>query len=174
MVGSRGPGAHSGWRPCWPWSAEAQTSLGPQVVLPTLASLRIAAFEEGGKFVGHRILPVSAIRSGEAIWALGTSGGTVCGRPVLSPLALPPCQGTTTSACGTRPTSHCACQPCSSTLRPPTTSLMTTRVSRRGAAAGQARQGGWGQGHHWGLGVAGTGGPRWVVNSSEGGFVVPA
>ncbi|XP_045153209.1 1-phosphatidylinositol 4,5-bisphosphate phosphodiesterase beta-3 isoform X1 [Echinops telfairi] len=36
----------------------------PKVVLPTLASLRIAAFEEGGKFVGHRILPVAAIRSG--------------------------------------------------------------------------------------------------------------
>uniref|UniRef100_A0A8D0L4P6 Phosphoinositide phospholipase C n=1 Tax=Sphenodon punctatus TaxID=8508 RepID=A0A8D0L4P6_SPHPU len=36
----------------------------PQVVLPTLASLRIAVFEEGGKFVGHRILPVSTIRSG--------------------------------------------------------------------------------------------------------------
>ncbi|XP_026946027.1 1-phosphatidylinositol 4,5-bisphosphate phosphodiesterase beta-3 isoform X2 [Sagmatias obliquidens] len=35
-----------------------------KVVLPTLALLRIAAFEEGGKFVGHRILPVSAIRSG--------------------------------------------------------------------------------------------------------------
>uniref|UniRef100_A0A8C5QRZ3 1-phosphatidylinositol 4,5-bisphosphate phosphodiesterase n=1 Tax=Leptobrachium leishanense TaxID=445787 RepID=A0A8C5QRZ3_9ANUR len=35
-----------------------------KVVLPTLASLRIAAFEEGGKFVGHRILPVSAIRPG--------------------------------------------------------------------------------------------------------------
>lgn len=39
----------------------------PQVVLPTLASLRIAAFEEGGRFVGHRILPVSAIRSGEFV-----------------------------------------------------------------------------------------------------------
>ncbi|PIO00677.1 hypothetical protein AB205_0083920 [Aquarana catesbeiana] len=36
----------------------------PKVVLPTLASLRIAVFEEGGKFVGHRILPVSAIRPG--------------------------------------------------------------------------------------------------------------
>uniref|UniRef100_A0A8D2LL51 1-phosphatidylinositol 4,5-bisphosphate phosphodiesterase n=1 Tax=Varanus komodoensis TaxID=61221 RepID=A0A8D2LL51_VARKO len=35
-----------------------------KVVLPTLASLRIAVFEEGGKFVGHRILPVSAICSG--------------------------------------------------------------------------------------------------------------
>lgn len=36
-----------------------------QVVLPTLASLRIAVFEENGKFIGHRILPVSAIRPGE-------------------------------------------------------------------------------------------------------------
>ncbi|XP_062302974.1 1-phosphatidylinositol 4,5-bisphosphate phosphodiesterase beta-1 isoform X2 [Osmerus eperlanus] len=35
-----------------------------KVVLPTLASLRIAAFEEGGKFIGHRIIPVSAIRPG--------------------------------------------------------------------------------------------------------------
>lgn len=36
-----------------------------QVILPTLASLRIAAFEEGGKFIGHRIIPVSAIRPGK-------------------------------------------------------------------------------------------------------------
>lgn len=36
-----------------------------QVVLPTLASLRIAVFEEGGKFIGHRIIPVSAIRPGD-------------------------------------------------------------------------------------------------------------
>ncbi|XP_043931726.1 1-phosphatidylinositol 4,5-bisphosphate phosphodiesterase beta-3 isoform X2 [Protopterus annectens] len=35
-----------------------------KVVLPTLASVRIAVFEESGKFVGHRILPVSAIRPG--------------------------------------------------------------------------------------------------------------
>ncbi|KAM6949150.1 1-phosphatidylinositol 4,5-bisphosphate phosphodiesterase beta-3 [Aplochiton taeniatus] len=35
-----------------------------KVILPTLASLRIAAFEENGKFIGHRILPVSAIRPG--------------------------------------------------------------------------------------------------------------
>ncbi len=34
------------------------------MILPTLASLRIAAFEEGGKFIGHRIIPVSAIRPG--------------------------------------------------------------------------------------------------------------
>ncbi|XP_059574377.1 1-phosphatidylinositol 4,5-bisphosphate phosphodiesterase beta-3 isoform X2 [Alligator mississippiensis] len=36
----------------------------PKVVLPTLASLRVAVFEEGGRFVGHRVLPISAIRSG--------------------------------------------------------------------------------------------------------------
>lgn len=35
-----------------------------KVVLPTLASLRIAVFEENGKFIGHRILPVSAVRPG--------------------------------------------------------------------------------------------------------------
>uniref|UniRef100_A0A8C5B4Y2 1-phosphatidylinositol 4,5-bisphosphate phosphodiesterase n=1 Tax=Gadus morhua TaxID=8049 RepID=A0A8C5B4Y2_GADMO len=35
-----------------------------KVVLPTLASLRIAVFEEGGKVIGHRIIPVSAIRPG--------------------------------------------------------------------------------------------------------------
>ncbi|KAM7377459.1 hypothetical protein PAMA_013983 [Pampus argenteus] len=35
-----------------------------KVVLPTLASLRIAVFEENGKFIGHRILPVSAMRPG--------------------------------------------------------------------------------------------------------------
>ncbi|XP_053271951.1 1-phosphatidylinositol 4,5-bisphosphate phosphodiesterase beta-3 [Pleuronectes platessa] len=35
-----------------------------KVVLPTLASLRIAVLEENGKFIGHRILPVSAIRPG--------------------------------------------------------------------------------------------------------------
>ncbi|XP_061769725.1 1-phosphatidylinositol 4,5-bisphosphate phosphodiesterase beta-3 isoform X2 [Nerophis ophidion] len=35
-----------------------------KVVLPSLASLRIAVFEENGKFIGHRILPVSAIRPG--------------------------------------------------------------------------------------------------------------
>ncbi len=40
----------------------------PQVVLPTLASLRIAVFEEGGKFIGHRIIPVSAIRPGDNVF----------------------------------------------------------------------------------------------------------
>ncbi|XP_056099516.1 1-phosphatidylinositol 4,5-bisphosphate phosphodiesterase beta-3 isoform X2 [Rhinichthys klamathensis goyatoka] len=35
-----------------------------KVVLPTLASLRLAVYEENGKFLGHRILPVSALRPG--------------------------------------------------------------------------------------------------------------
>ncbi|XP_030635517.1 1-phosphatidylinositol 4,5-bisphosphate phosphodiesterase beta-3 [Chanos chanos] len=35
-----------------------------KVVLPTLASLRVAVFEDGGKFLGHRILPVLALRPG--------------------------------------------------------------------------------------------------------------
>uniref|UniRef100_A0A6Q2ZPH1 1-phosphatidylinositol 4,5-bisphosphate phosphodiesterase n=1 Tax=Esox lucius TaxID=8010 RepID=A0A6Q2ZPH1_ESOLU len=35
-----------------------------KIVLPTLASLRIAVFEENGKFLGHRICPVSTIRPG--------------------------------------------------------------------------------------------------------------
>ncbi|KAF3697647.1 1-phosphatidylinositol 4,5-bisphosphate phosphodiesterase beta-3 [Channa argus] len=35
-----------------------------KIILPTLASLRIAVFEENSKFIGHRILPVSAIRPG--------------------------------------------------------------------------------------------------------------
>ncbi|XP_057711044.1 1-phosphatidylinositol 4,5-bisphosphate phosphodiesterase beta-3 [Corythoichthys intestinalis] len=46
--------------PVW----DDDTFIFNKVVLPTLASLRIAVFEENGKFIGHRILPVSAIRPG--------------------------------------------------------------------------------------------------------------
>lgn len=35
-----------------------------KLILPTLASLRIAVYDENNKFIGHRILPVSAIRPG--------------------------------------------------------------------------------------------------------------
>ncbi|XP_011296574.1 1-phosphatidylinositol 4,5-bisphosphate phosphodiesterase classes I and II isoform X2 [Musca domestica] len=35
-----------------------------KVVLPALASIRIAAYEEGGKFIGHRVLPVIGLRPG--------------------------------------------------------------------------------------------------------------
>uniref|UniRef100_A0A673LP40 1-phosphatidylinositol 4,5-bisphosphate phosphodiesterase beta-1-like n=1 Tax=Sinocyclocheilus rhinocerous TaxID=307959 RepID=A0A673LP40_9TELE len=46
--------------PVW----DEEPSVFKKVVLPTLASLRIAVYEEGGKFIGHRIIPVSAIRPG--------------------------------------------------------------------------------------------------------------
>ncbi|XP_041951562.1 1-phosphatidylinositol 4,5-bisphosphate phosphodiesterase beta-1-like isoform X1 [Alosa sapidissima] len=46
--------------PVW----EEEPIVFKKIVLPTLASLRIAVFEDGGKFIGHRILPVSAIRPG--------------------------------------------------------------------------------------------------------------
>ncbi|MGH0126919.1 UNVERIFIED_CONTAM: hypothetical protein FKN15_042090 [Acipenser sinensis] len=46
--------------PVW----EEEPIVFKKVVLPSLASLRIAVFEEGGKFIGHRIIPVSAIRPG--------------------------------------------------------------------------------------------------------------
>lgn len=35
-----------------------------KVVLPELASIRIAAYEEGGKFIGHRVLPVVGLCPG--------------------------------------------------------------------------------------------------------------
>uniref|UniRef100_A0A8C2E9K6 Phosphoinositide phospholipase C n=1 Tax=Cyprinus carpio TaxID=7962 RepID=A0A8C2E9K6_CYPCA len=46
--------------PIW----DDETFVFNKVVLPTLASLRIAVYEENGKFIGHRILPVSALRPG--------------------------------------------------------------------------------------------------------------
>ncbi|XP_068961836.1 1-phosphatidylinositol 4,5-bisphosphate phosphodiesterase beta-2 [Petaurus breviceps papuanus] len=35
-----------------------------KIMMPELASLRIAVLEEGGKFIGHRIIPVHALQSG--------------------------------------------------------------------------------------------------------------
>ncbi|NXO46344.1 PLCB3 phosphodiesterase, partial [Locustella ochotensis] len=35
-----------------------------KVVLPALASLRVAAYEEGGRLLGQRVLPVATLRSG--------------------------------------------------------------------------------------------------------------
>ena len=37
----------------------------PQVVLPNLATLHVAAYDEKGKLIGHRLLPVSALRPGK-------------------------------------------------------------------------------------------------------------
>ncbi|XP_035264210.1 1-phosphatidylinositol 4,5-bisphosphate phosphodiesterase beta-3 [Anguilla anguilla] len=52
--------ANNSLDPVW----DDETCVFNKVVLPTLASLRVAVFEENGKFIGHRILPVSAIRPG--------------------------------------------------------------------------------------------------------------
>ncbi|KAL0969924.1 hypothetical protein UPYG_G00234600 [Umbra pygmaea] len=46
--------------PVW----DEETFIFNKIVLPTLACLRIAVFEENGKFLGHRICPVSTIRPG--------------------------------------------------------------------------------------------------------------
>ncbi|KAL0967716.1 hypothetical protein UPYG_G00255960 [Umbra pygmaea] len=46
--------------PVW----EEEAFMVKKVVLPTLASMRISVFEDGGKFIGHRIIPVNAIRPG--------------------------------------------------------------------------------------------------------------
>lgn len=53
----------------------------PQVVLPELASLRIAAYEESGRLIGHRVLPVVGLCPGYRHVALRTE----CGQPL--PLA---------------------------------------------------------------------------------------
>ncbi|KAK9508249.1 hypothetical protein O3M35_007949 [Rhynocoris fuscipes] len=52
-----------------------------KVVLPELASIRIAAYEEGAKFIGHRVLPVIGLCPGYRHVGLRTE----CGQPV--PLA---------------------------------------------------------------------------------------
>lgn len=67
-----------------------------QVVLPTLASIRIAVFEEGGKFIGHRIIPVSAIRPGEDTFYVHHISPD-CDAVVLSPHSTLFVQVTTTS-----------------------------------------------------------------------------
>lgn len=52
-----------------------------QVVLPELASIRIAAYEESGKMIGHRVLPVVGLCPGYRHVALRNE----CGQPL--PLA---------------------------------------------------------------------------------------
>lgn len=52
-----------------------------QVVLPQLASIRIAAYEDSGRLIGHRVLPVIGLCPGYRHVALRTE----CGQPL--PLA---------------------------------------------------------------------------------------
>ncbi|NWS61508.1 PLCB2 phosphodiesterase, partial [Chunga burmeisteri] len=44
------------------WKEEA--FVFEKIMMPELASLRIVAWEEGGKFIGHRVIPVTAVHSG--------------------------------------------------------------------------------------------------------------
>lgn len=54
-----------------------------KVVLPDLACLRIAAYEEGGKFIGHRILSVVGLRPGYRHLALRNESGQPLTLPTL-------------------------------------------------------------------------------------------
>lgn len=124
------------------------------MVLPTLASLRIAAFEEGGKFVGHRILPVSAIRSGEAVRALG-SAGTACVGTSRGSCTRPPAPAGYHYVCLRNEANQPLCLPAL---------LIYTEASdyipddHQGELWGQARQPG-GRGRPLGLGTARPSGP---------------
>ncbi|NXX22379.1 PLCB2 phosphodiesterase, partial [Podargus strigoides] len=44
------------------WKEEA--FVFEKIMMPELASLKIVAWEEGGKFIGHRVIPVIAVQSG--------------------------------------------------------------------------------------------------------------
>ncbi|KAM4714875.1 1-phosphatidylinositol 4,5-bisphosphate phosphodiesterase beta-3 [Anableps anableps] len=46
--------------PMW----DDETFVFYKVILPSLASLRVAVFEENGRLIGHRILPISALKRG--------------------------------------------------------------------------------------------------------------
>ena len=43
--------------------------------MPGLASIRITAYEENGKFIGHRVLPVIGLRPGYRHLSLRTESG---------------------------------------------------------------------------------------------------
>lgn len=54
-----------------------------KVVLPELACLRIAAFEDNSKFIGHRILPVVGLRPGYRHISLRNESGQPLSMPTL-------------------------------------------------------------------------------------------
>ncbi|XP_063079502.1 1-phosphatidylinositol 4,5-bisphosphate phosphodiesterase beta-1-like [Engraulis encrasicolus] len=65
--------------PVW----EEEPIVFKKIVLPSLASLRIAVFEDGGKFIGHRIIPISAIRPGYHYIALRNENNHCLTLPTL-------------------------------------------------------------------------------------------
>ena len=54
-----------------------------QVVLPDLAALRIAVFEESGRLIGHRVIPVKGIRPGYRHMSLRNEAGQFLTLPTL-------------------------------------------------------------------------------------------
>ncbi|NXA42483.1 PLCB2 phosphodiesterase, partial [Eudromia elegans] len=44
------------------WKEEA--FVFEKIMMPELASLKLVAWEEGGKFIGHRVIPITAVHSG--------------------------------------------------------------------------------------------------------------
>ncbi|XP_015782614.1 1-phosphatidylinositol 4,5-bisphosphate phosphodiesterase classes I and II [Tetranychus urticae] len=54
-----------------------------KIVLPDLACLRVSAYEEGGKLIGHRILPVVGLRPGYRHIALRNESGQSLTLPTL-------------------------------------------------------------------------------------------
>jgi len=54
-----------------------------KVVLPDLACLRIAAYEESGKMIGHRVLPVVGLRPGYRHVVLRSPAGQPLNLPTL-------------------------------------------------------------------------------------------
>ena len=55
----------------------------PQVVLPELAVLRVAAYEESGRLLGHRVLPVVGLRPGYRHISLRNESGQPQGLSTL-------------------------------------------------------------------------------------------
>lgn len=52
-------------------------------MLPDLASIRIAAYEESGKFIGHRVLPVVGLCPGYRHVSLRNEAGQPLGMPTV-------------------------------------------------------------------------------------------
>ncbi|NXX74409.1 PLCB2 phosphodiesterase, partial [Urocolius indicus] len=63
------------------WKEEA--FVFEKIMMPELASLRIVAWEEGGKFIGQRILPVPAVHSGYHHVCLRSEGNLPLTMPSL-------------------------------------------------------------------------------------------
>ncbi|NXX98979.1 PLCB2 phosphodiesterase, partial [Centropus bengalensis] len=63
------------------WKEEA--FVFEKIMMPELASLKIVAWEEGGKFIGHRVIPVTAVHSGYHHVCLRSESGMPLTMPSL-------------------------------------------------------------------------------------------